>query len=1209
MVSSISIPGNAIDLFPLNGESNEANINRLGGFGSDLFYDSRQNLFYGVADRRPGGGVIPYQTRVEQFDINIDPQTGAINGYQLLKTIPFTIAAGTTFNGITYSTTTPFNGLNPQVLNGDGTKLGLSQDPEGFVVGANGNFYVSDEYGPSIYEFSPTGTFIRALTEPDNVIPKNGSNPYFAANGVTLTTGRQDNRGYEGLAISPDGKKLFSIFQDPLQNEGSPNGRSSGNVRIVRFDIATGKSEAQYIYQLESVAHINARITATGSTDTFASTSQGRNIGVSSLTAINDHEFLVIERDNRGIGTGDPTGETTVGTKRIYKIDLTGATDVSSVNLTGTNTLPTGVKPVSKSLFLDIAGTLESAGQKVPEKFEGLAIGPQLADGSYALVLATDNDFSITQNSTNTQFDVYTNGVSSTQVPIDSLPPTAPAGESPYTLIPSYIYSFNATIPNVSLPTLPSSFNPQEPLATTHDKCGQPCFVDPQVPTNIFDEGCPHLSREGLARFGQFKSVLLLSIDGLRQADLTDPNLQAYLPNIAFLEKTGITYNNAYTTIPSDSFPGTLAYTTGAGPATTGVYYDASYDRNLKAPGSNTFGTEVLFDEAIDKNASLLNGGGIDPSKLPIDANGNLVYPHDYLKVNTIFEVAKDAGLSTAYAEKHPAYDLLNGPSGKGIDDLYTPEIAASVAIVNGQLVDKSTAPAGTTLKGVNKSVQTTELYDDLKLKAVLNQINGLTSDGKTYLDTNNNGVQDANEATLSGAPAIFGMNFQAVSVAQKLPGNGIAADGTPSPGFIDALRYTDASIGKIIDALKQDNLFDSTLIVVTAKHGQNPRLGSATLIPEDTFTTSLEAAGINVVNNIPDDASILWLEDPTQASKAKDILTQLNNPNVEQILVGDDLVKFGFGNPLTDNRAPSLVVQLKPGVVLVSDPSNPSKIAEHGGYSEDDTHVPLILSSGGLNSDVKGSVVNDQVSNKQIAVTTLEALGLDPDKLQGAKAEGTTDLPGIGFNLIRGTEQDDTLYGGNGDDIIFSLASNDTIYAGEGNNSVIAGNGNNTVYAGAGNDVINVGNGNNTIYAAEGNNNVFAGNGNDLIYAGLGDDIINAGDGNNTIYAAEGNNQITTGIGDDLIYAGSGNNLISTGTGNDTVYVGSGLNRFILAAGLDSATIYGFTSNDQISRGAGLSSNASLTVSISGNDTLISAGSDLLATLKWTQLNSVNIV
>jgi hypothetical protein len=699
LVSSISIPANAIDLFPLNGQSNEANINRLGGFGSDLFYDYRQNFYYALVDRGPGGGVIPYETRVEQFDINIDPQTGAINGYQLLKTIPFTIAAGTTFNGITYSTTTPFNGLNPLLLNGDGTELGLSQDPEGFAVGANGNFYVSDEYGPSIYEFSPTGTFIRALTQPDNVIPN------FAADGATVTTGRQDNRGYEGLAISPDGQKLFSIFQDPLQNEGTPNGRSSNNVRIVRFDIATGISDAQYIYQLESVADINARITATGARDTFGSTSQGRNIGVSSLTPINDHEFLVIERDNRGIGVDDPTGQATVGSKRIYKIDLTGATNVSDVNLTGTNTLPAGVTPVSKSLFLDIAGSLQNAGEKIPEKFEGVAIGPQLADGSYALIVATDNDFSVTQNSTNTQFDVYTNGVSSIQVPIDSLPPTAPAGQSSYTLLPSSIYSFNPTLPNVSLPTLPSSFN---------------------------------------------------LIQGTEQDD---------------------------------------------------TLYGSNED-------------------------------------------------------DTIFS---------------------------------------------------------------------------------------------------------------------FG---------------------------------------------------------------------------------------------------------------------------------GNDTIYAGEGN----------------------------------------------------NSVVAGNGNN-------------------------------------------------TVYGGAGNDVINVGKDNNIIYAAEGKNSVVGGNGDDLIYAGSGDDIINAGNGNNTIYAAEGNNQITTGNGDDLIYAGSGNDIINAGNGNNTIYAAEGNNQITTGNGDDLIYAGSGNNVISTGTGNDTVYVGSGVNRFILAAGADSATIYNFTSNDQISRGSGLSSNASLTVTISGDDTLISAGSDLLATLKWTQLNSVNIV
>jgi hypothetical protein len=435
LVTSITVPGNATDLASGSG----ANQNRLGGFGSDFFYDYRNDVYYGLADRGPGGGVISYGTRVEKFSINIDPTTGAIANYSLLQTILFVIPAGTTLNGITYATDTPFNGLNATLLNGNGGSLGQSQDPEGFVVGANGNFFVSDEYGPSIYEFSPDGRFVRAFVQPSNVLPRVNGSLNFAAD-TTSTTGRQDNRGYEGLAISPDGTKLFAAFQDPLQEEGTPTGRNSRNVRIVRFDVATGQSDAQYIYQLESLTDINSRIP--GTVNDFGATAQGRNIGISSLIAVNNSELLVIERDNRGLGVTDPLATTVVGSKQVFKIDLTGATDVSGISLTGTNTLPAGVTPVSKSTFLDIAGALQGAGQKVPEKIEGLAIGPQLSDGSFALVVATDNDFSVTQDAGNVQLDVYTNGVSTVQVPLNGTPPAPPAGEPPYTLIPSYIYSF-----------------------------------------------------------------------------------------------------------------------------------------------------------------------------------------------------------------------------------------------------------------------------------------------------------------------------------------------------------------------------------------------------------------------------------------------------------------------------------------------------------------------------------------------------------------------------------------------------------------------------------------------------------------------------------------------------------------------------------------------------------------------------------------------
>jgi len=420
LVNNITIAGNSTDLVPLDGGSGGANVNRLGGFFSDLYYDRYQSVYYGLVDRGPGGGVISYDTRVQKFSLEVDPNTGAISNFNLLDTILFTKGGNN------------FNGLNPSLLNSNAGVLGLSFDPEGLAVAPNGNFYVSDEYGPSVYEFSSNGSFMRAFETPANIIPQTGSIPNYVDGRPTITSGRQDNRGFEGVTLSPDGSKLFAMLQDPLVNEGSPDGRRSRNLRIFEFDTATGKSVAQYIYQLENLADINARVPS----DTFGSNSQGRNIGISAITALNENEFLVLERDNRGLGVDDPTGSAPVASKRVYKIDLTGATDVSGISLAGTNTLPSGVNAVNKSLFLDIAAALQAAGQVIPEKFEGLAIGPQLADDSYALLLGTDNDFSVTQTGSGTQFDVCTNG---TQVTIDQ---GCPAGS---TLIPSYLYSFKAS--------------------------------------------------------------------------------------------------------------------------------------------------------------------------------------------------------------------------------------------------------------------------------------------------------------------------------------------------------------------------------------------------------------------------------------------------------------------------------------------------------------------------------------------------------------------------------------------------------------------------------------------------------------------------------------------------------------------------------------------------------------------------------------------
>ena len=319
------------------------------------------------------------------------------------------------------------------------------------------------------------------------------------------------------------------------------------------------------------------------------------------------------------------------------------------------------------------------------------------------------------------------------------------------------------------------------------------------------------------------KHVLLLSVDGLHQSDLKWYVRAHPRSALARLVWKGVDFTNAQTPFPSDSFPGMVAQVTGGNPKTTGVYYDDTWNHALLPAGTTSCagvkpGVEVTYFEQLDRNPLALDAGQglpglpdgilamtgnpttlIDPAQLPVDpATCKPVYPHSYLKVNTIFEVARAAGMRTAWSDKHAAYEILDGPSGTGIQDLFTPEI-------------NSEAPAPGASNDWTTDNALTMQYDSYKVKAILNEIDGFDHSGTTKV----------------GTPAIFGMNFQTVSTAEKLPtsdslAGGYLADGvTPGPLLTRALDYVDAQIGSMVSELKHQGLLGSTVIVLSAKHGQ----------------------------------------------------------------------------------------------------------------------------------------------------------------------------------------------------------------------------------------------------------------------------------------------------------------------------------------------------------------------------------------------------
>jgi hypothetical protein len=545
-----------------------------------------------------------------------------------------------------------------------------------------------------------------------------------------------------------------------------------------------------------------------------------------------------------------------------------------------------------------------------------------------------------------------------------------------------------------------------------------------------------------VAQNSAISHVLLVSVDGIHAVDYLNCSQgvagvnggQPYCPNLAKLGATAVNYLDTSTSRPSDSFPGLMAIMTGGTPRTMGVFYDDAYDRVLAPPLKTTGnglkggpctvnranGSSTEYDEGIDINQNFLNGidgintkngdGGInsiDPAKLVRDPFNNClaVYPWNFVRTNTIFGVIHAAGGYTAWSDKHPAYSSVGGPgNGSNLDDYYSPEINSIVVALPGVTTPLGLAcdpiPDQSQLAAWTDSFENIQCYDTLKVNGVLNEIDGYSHNRKKKTQV----------------PTIFGMNFQAVSVGQKLieanvgSGGYLDAMATPSALLVQEIQFVDAAIGEWTAELQKQGLSDSTLIIITAKHGQSPidskryvgitTSGPVTTSPSMLIDDCLPPSESNAGGQLgptEDDVSLLWLKKSCNAATEVGIL-ETQSPTTNNIAgIGEIFFERSIDQlfnqpgipPNGDSRTPDIIVAPNVGVTYSG---STTKQAEHGGFSHDDTNVMILVS----NPSFAAKTLTTPVTTSQVAPTILKALGLNPGSLQAVQMQGTEVLPGV---------------------------------------------------------------------------------------------------------------------------------------------------------------------------------------------------------------------
>lgn len=435
--------------------------------------------------------------------------------------------------------------------------------------------------------------------------------------------------------------------------------------------------------------------------------------------------------------------------------------------------------------------------------------------------------------------------------------------------------------------------------------------------------------------------VLIVNIDGMDAADLANWVKSHPESALTSLSRRGVTYTNAHVPWP-DSAAGMLAFATGGSPISTGIFSSHGFDRTLSpgGPGCAATGAELNLD--------------LSPPILPRDPEHNCaeLTPHTLVKVNSIFDLVHASGGRTAWAADNAAYaDLLRGPSGNALDDVFVP------------------APS----PNLKSLIESAKFADEARVAALLRWINGRAE----------------------VVPRLFGISLMSLDAAQRsfqtqtdhTGLTGIAVDSAVQQAF----ERIDKQLGLIVAELKKIGLDDSTWIVVTAAHGR---------VASDTTPHLIDPSRIQAVAQLPahkdlalvtaDTVGLVWLKRrSTLTAVLQSYRAQMPELGIGEIYSGEKL-RLIMNSADEDSRMPDLILQPQAGVIWMRKGDEGPKM--HGGFSDEQNHVALLVSGRQLT----GRVDKTPVPTTQIAPLILRILGMEKMDLRALHQEHTPALPGI---------------------------------------------------------------------------------------------------------------------------------------------------------------------------------------------------------------------